>query len=106
MEEAEGLASSALVVLGAETSEAAKLQEGMVEALELGRDTVRMVRRVLARDGEECDVKLLRLGNDTGMAICRLGMRVAEGMFRVRRDDALARLLASLARDGEDAGGR
>ena len=78
------------------------LQEGMRESLILGRDTVRVAQEALRRDGEHVDPKLLRLGNDTGMALCRLGLRAAEGEFRARNHDLIGQLLAAIeAEKGE-----
>lgn len=90
------------------------LRDAMLDGLVLGQATVRAVaveleeavaRKAAANAGpgrEEpvplvVDEKLLRLGNDTAMALCRLGMRAIEGEFRARRDDVLGKLLQEIA---------
>jgi hypothetical protein len=75
------------------------LNEGARAGIILQRDTVRTVQAELdaARRGErECDLKLLRLGNDAGNALAKLAVRVAEGAFRAQEGNALLQLLEQL----------
>jgi hypothetical protein len=82
------------------------LDEGSRAGLVLQRDTVLLAQAQLdaagkpAKKGETrpIDYKLLRLGNDAANALNRLAVRVAEGQFRVRRDDVLATLLEKLTK--------
>ncbi len=75
------------------------LREGMDAGLELGKDTVIGVAGKLRERGgdvEAVDIGLLRLGNETGMALCRLGMRAIEGEFQARKLDKLGELIEAV----------
>ena len=75
------------------------LQEGTREGLFLARDTVKLARLRLQEaidDGRDPDPKLLRLGNDMGMALGRLCMRVAENEMRGRESDNFAEMLEQI----------
>jgi hypothetical protein len=77
------------------------LDEGSRDGLMLQRDTIRMARGQMLdaqANAAPLDYKLLRLGNDAANALNRLAVRVAEGQFRVRRDDVLATLLEKLTK--------
>jgi hypothetical protein len=89
-------ALEALPAVAREAQLSPLLVEGLEEALHLQVDTIRMVRQVLERDGEHANLKLLDLGNQTGAALCRLGMRAAENELRGRPSDALGELLAEI----------
>ena len=66
------------------------LNEGTRAALIVGRDICRSYDL-------NADVKERRLVSDTAGWLARLGVRVAEGEFKARRDDALGRLLEQIA---------
>lgn len=66
-------------------------------ALSGARQLVQIVEREIDWD----ELKQVRLIGDMAAVAMRLSVRVSEGQFRARRDDALARLLASLARDDQ-----
>jgi hypothetical protein len=74
-------------------SPAELLGEGMRNGLLLTRDTIRMSQAALDRDGERVDRKLLNTGIMASLAICRIGLRAAEGELRAKHDDVLGRLL-------------
>lgn len=64
-------------------------------ALSGARQLVAIIERPIDWD----ELKQVRLIGDMAAVAMRLSVRVSEGQFRARRDDALARLLASLAKD-------
>jgi hypothetical protein len=65
------------------------LHEGTRAALIAGRDICRGY-------DPDADLKERRLVSETAGWIARLGVRVAEGEFRARRDDTVGRLLEQL----------
>lgn len=87
-------ALDALPVVAREANLSPLMVEGLGEALNLHIDTIRMVRAVLERDGENANPKLLNLGNQAGATLLRLGMRAAE--MQNRGTDGLADLLAEI----------
>lgn len=97
MAEAEAVGVALMEVLPA-VAEAGGLapmvHEGMEEAIGLSTATIRMVRRVLEREGEMIDPKLLNIGNMAGAVLLRIGIRAAEGELRAKQGDALGQLLA------------
>ena len=88
-------------------SHAEALRDAVGAGIEVSR---RICERVIARDnqvppGQEAaiDVSLLRLGSTTGLGLVRIGVRVAEGEYRAKRDGALAALLQELANQPQPA---
>jgi len=79
------------------------MHEGLWEGLILGRDACRYARAHMRQvidaglmiAGE--DLKVLRWGTDTAGWLTRAGVRIAEGEFRARHDDTLAKLLEQIA---------
>ena len=88
-----------LAPVAAQDTPAGKLAAGASEGLALGIETVQLVRRVLAEQGEAIDVKLLRAGNDAGASLYKSALSAQQAQYQAQRDDDLARLIQIIAEE-------